>query len=210
MKVLTMPVGGIEANAYIVYREGHDKAFVVDPGDECESILSSLNEEGIDDVTHILITHGHFDHIGAVAELKRATGAKVCIHSRDLDLLRNPRNSFAAIMGIHVAPCEPEIVICGGETINAAGIDVHVLHTPGHSGGSVCYLAENALFSGDTLFHLSCGRTDLPGGDAAEYFDTLNKTLRSLKIDYTVYTGHGPQTSLFYEFRNNPFFKRHK
>lgn len=210
MKVVKMPVGGIEENAYIVYREGLDEAFVVDPGAECPRILELLDDLGLEDVTHILLTHGHFDHICAVAELKRATGAKVCIHSRDLDMLKDPKSSFAAMLGIHVPPCDADMVLKGGETINAAGIDVYVLHTPGHSGGSVCYIAEDAMFSGDTLFNMAWGRTDLPGGSETELDDSFNKTLRSLKRDYTVYPGHGAQTTLFAEFGSNPFFKREK
>jgi hydroxyacylglutathione hydrolase len=210
MKIVQVPVGGIEANAYIVYKEGSGKAFVVDPGAECTNIMAQLDDCGIDEVTHILLTHGHFDHVGAVAEMKRATGAKVCIHTRDIDMLKSPKSSFAAKMGIHVPPCEPDMILKGGEKIDAAEMDVFVLHTPGHSGGSVCYLAEDALFAGDTLFYMACGRTDLPGGSDTEYANSLNTVLRSLKRDYIIYTGHGPQTTLFAEFRKNPFFKREK
>ncbi len=210
MRVIRIETGGMGANAYIAYRQGADSAFVVDPGWDCDEILSRLDNAGIEDVTHILLTHGHFDHIGAAAELRRATGAKVCVHERDLGMLNSSRDSLASMAGIRIQPCEADIIFEGGETINAADMDVYVLHTPGHSGGSVCYLAQDAMFCGDTLFYMSCGRTDLPGGDPAEYFDTLNTVLKSLADDYIVYTGHGPQTTLWNEFRRNPFFKRTK
>ncbi len=209
MRVIRIDAGGMGANAYAAYREGSEKAFVVDPGD-CKAILEKLDECGIEDVTHILLTHGHFDHTGAAAELRRATGAKVCVHERDLFMLKSSRDSLASMVGLRLQPCEADIVLRGGEIIDAADIEVSVLHTPGHSGGSVCYLAEDAMFSGDTLFYMSCGRTDLPGGDPVEYFDTLNSVLRGLAADYTVYTGHGPETTLWNEFRRNPFFKRTK
>lgn len=208
MKVIRIAVGELGANAYIAFKEGSDKAFVVDPGGDEELILAQLDENGIEDVTHILLTHGHFDHIGAAAELRRATGAKVCIHKRDAHMLKNSRDSLAAMSGMRIQPCEADMILHGGETIQAADMDVYVLHTPGHSGGSVCYITEGAMFSGDTLFYMSCGRTDLPGGDPVEYFDTLNNIIRPIKNDYTVYTGHGPETTLASEFRRNPFLKR--
>lgn len=208
MKVIKMTVGALEANAYIAYKEGSDRAFVVDPGGDEDLILSKLEEKGIEDVTHILLTHGHFDHIAAAAELRRATGAKVCIHGRDAHMLKSSRDSLAVMAGMRLQPCEADVILKGGETLDAADMDVYVLHTPGHSGGSVCYIAENAMFSGDSLFYMSCGRTDLPGGDPAEYYDTLHKTIGGLKADYTVYTGHGPDTTLFSELRHNPFLKR--
>jgi hydroxyacylglutathione hydrolase len=208
MKVIRMTVGALDANAYIAYKEGSDKAFVIDPGGDEALILAQLDENGIEDVTHILLTHGHFDHIGAAAELRRATGAKVCIHERDVNMLKNPRDNLAAMTGLRVQPCEADVILHGGETIHAADMDVRVLHTPGHSGGSVCYITEDAMFSGDSLFYMSCGRTDLPGGDPVEYHDTLRNIIGGIKTDYTVYTGHGPETTMFNEFRHNPFLKR--
>lgn len=210
MKVIKIATGGIGANAYIAFREGSECAFVVDPGDGCSEILAQLEGNGLEDVTHILLTHGHFDHIGAAAELKRATGAKVCIHLRDLNMLKSSRESLAAMAGYHIQPCDADIVLRGGETIEAAGLNVYALHTPGHSVGSVCYIAEGVMFSGDALFHLSVGRTDLPGGDPITYKDTLDNIICGLNHDYIVYPGHGPGTTLFGEFRRNPFLKRAK
>lgn len=210
MKVIRAVTNEIGANTYIAFREGSDCAFVVDPGGDCSGILAHLESSGLEDVTHILLTHGHFDHIAAAAELKRATGAKVCIHERDLGMLKSSRESLAAMAGLHIQPCEADIVLHGGETIETAGMDVHVLHTPGHSGGSVCYITEGVMFSGDTLFYMSVGRTDLPGGDPAQYKDTLDNIICGLKHDYTVYPGHGPETTLLGEFHRNPFLKRPK
>jgi hydroxyacylglutathione hydrolase len=207
MKVIQVAEGGIGANAYIAFKEGSDCAFVVDPGVDCPEIIAQLEENGLEDVTHILLTHGHFDHTAAAAELKRATGAEVCIHLRDLNMLKSSKESLAAMAGYHIQPCEADIVLRGGETIRAADMDVHALHTPGHSGGSVCYITDNVMFSGDTLFHMSVGRTDLPGGDRKEYEDTLDNIICGLEHDYTVYTGHGPETTLFSEFRSNPYLK---
>lgn len=210
MKVINVTASGMGANTYIAFREGSECAFVVDPGSGCPEILAQLEENGLEDVTHILLTHGHFDHIGAVAELKRATGAEVCIHERDLNMLKSSKESLAAMAGLRIQPCEADIVFRGGETIRAADMDVHVLHTPGHSGGSVCYIAEDVMFSGDTLFNMAVGRTDLPGGDPGEYDNTLDNIICGLKHDYTVYPGHGPETTLFSEFRRNPYLKRAK
>lgn len=210
MKVEQMAVGPLEANCYIVYKEDSNKAFVVDPGSDYLRIMEKLDECGIDEVTHIFLTHGHFDHVGAVAEIRKATGAKVCLNERDIDMLENPEDSFAARMGIYVRACKADMVLKGGETINAAGINVNVISTPGHSGGSVCYLAGDVMFSGDTLFYMSIGRTDFPGGSDKEISNSLGNVLGSLNKDYTVYTGHGPQTTLAFEMGNNPYIKRAK
>ena len=205
MRVIQVPVGEMQANAFIVFKDNSKKAFVVDPGADIEKICARLEYEGISEVTHILLTHGHFDHIGAAAKLKRRTGAKVCVHARDLPMLTSNEDSLAVFAGVSIEPVEADIVLHGGETIRAADIPVQVLHTPGHSGGSVCYLTGDIMFSGDTLFYMSCGRTDFPGSDPDEYHNSLHNVLGGLKKDYTVYTGHGIKTTLRAEFRSNPY-----
>lgn len=208
MKVVQIATGEIKANAFIVYKDVSTKVFVVDPGAEYDKIKAHLDHYGIKEVTHILLTHGHFDHIGAVAQLKEATGAKVCIHERDLSMLGSQKDNLAAFAKTSVPECEADIVFKGGETFEAAGMDVKVLHTPGHSGGSVCYIVGDVMFTGDTLFYMYCGRTDFPGSDPEEYAHSLNTVLGGLKKNYHVYTGHGVKTTLFDEFENNPYLTR--
>ncbi len=208
MKVVQIAVGELMANAFVVYMEGSSKAFVVDPGADYPLIKKRLDDLGITEVTHILLTHGHFDHIGAAAELKKQTGARVCVHRRDASMLQSNIDSLAVMAGFSVEPVEPDVIFEGGESITAADIEVKVLHTPGHSGGSVCYLADDAMFSGDTLFYMYCGRTDFPSSDHDEYIHSLHDVLGQLKQDYTVYTGHGIKTTLFAEFINNPYLKK--
>ena len=208
MKVVQIATGVMQANCCLVYEDGTKEAFVVDPGAQVEKILEHIRHYKIETVTHILLTHGHFDHIGALAQLKEETGAKVCIHERDLSMLTSQVDNLAESASTSVAQCEADVVLKGGDIVKAAGMDVEVLHTPGHSGGSVCYLVSNVMFSGDTLFYMYCGRTDFPGSDTKEYYNSLNVVLRSLKKDYHVYTGHGIRTTLFAEFKNNPYFDR--
>lgn len=208
MKVVQIATGVMQANCFLVYEEGSSEAFVIDPGAQIEKIIAHIKHYEIDTITHIFLTHGHYDHIGALAQLKEATGAKVCIHERDLSMLSSQTDNLAAFSGSSVLECDADIILADGDKIEAAGIEVEVLHTPGHSGGSVCYLADNVMFSGDTLFFMFCGRTDFPGSDTQEYYHSLNVILRNMEKDYHVYTGHGVKTTLFAEFENNPYFDR--
>jgi glyoxylase-like metal-dependent hydrolase (beta-lactamase superfamily II) len=123
-------------------------------------------------------------------------------------MLQSDIDSLAVVAGLSVEPVKPDCLFEGGEVIVAADIEVAVLHTPGHSGGGVCYLSGDVMFSGDTLFYMYCGRTDFPGSDPGEYQHSLRSVLGSLDKDYTVYTGHGIKTTLFAEFENNPYLKR--
>jgi hydroxyacylglutathione hydrolase len=205
MKVVQIQVGEMASNVFIVFEDKESRAFLVDAGADYDKIKANLDYYGIKEVTHILLTHGHFDHVGALAQLKRETGAKVVVHTRDAAMLHSDKDNLGVFAGVTVEKCEPDIILQGGETLHCAGIEVSVLHTPGHSGGSVCYIADGALFSGDTLFYMYCGRTDFPGSDPEEYSHSLHDILGQLKTDYTVYAGHGVKTTLFLEFRQNPY-----
>ena len=204
MNVIQIATGPMQANAFLVY-EDTKEAFLIDPGEDAERILEKVRLCGIGKVTHILLTHGHFDHIGAVAQIKKETGAKVCIHRRDASMLKSQQDNLSVFAGMPVPETEADVVLEGGEMLMAAAMEVKVLHTPGHSGGSVCYIAGDNLFAGDTLFYRSVGRTDFPGSDPNEYRHSLQTVLRGLERDYTVYTGHGPSTTLYAEFSSNPF-----
>lgn len=195
-KVVTSPVS---TNTYILTFFGGD-AIVIDPGGEKEKIEEILRKEN-SICRAILLTHAHFDHTGAVAALAEG-GAKIYLHADDVKLIRE--GNMAEMCGMTLTPFVPDVVLHGGEELDVAGQRVMVLHTPGHTAGSVCYIIGGALFSGDTLFYLSVGRTDFPSGDAKALAESLRK-LFSLRCDYPVYPGHDRMTNLFFEKENNPY-----
>ena len=198
MTVRCITVGALGENVYIL--EGEGGAVVIDPGDEYERIVRAL---GKTPCTHVLLTHAHIDHIGAVAKLQQQ-GAKVILHEADGPLLTGSGN-LARSFGILLEPFTPNELLCGGETLSLPCGQVGVIHTPGHTAGSVCYALENALFTGDTLFCLSVGRTDFPSGDASALRHSIRRKLFALPGDYTVYPGHGEPTTLDFERENNPY-----
>ena len=193
MQVHTLALGAYQTNCYIVQNE--DRCFLIDPGYEAARILSFLEEKGLK-ADAILLTHGHFDHVGAVRELAAELDCKVYIHEGDLSL--PPQFTAGALYYTDLYK--------GGITIEAAGLDVFVRHTPGHTPGSVCLLVENVLFSGDTLFAGSCGRTDLPGGDWSAICESLRRIAR-MPGNFKVCPGHGDATSLSFERKNNPYMR---
>ena len=193
MQVHTLALGAYQTNCYIVQNE--DRCFLIDPGYEAARILSFLEEKGLK-ADAILLTHGHFDHVGAVRELAAELDCKVYIHEGDLSL--PPQFTAGALYYTDLYK--------GGITIEAAGLDVFVRHTPGHTPGSVCLLVENVLFSGDTLFAGSCGRTDLPGGDCSAICESLRRIAR-MPGNFKVCPGHGESTTLEQERKYNPYLK---
>ena len=197
MKISYLPLGLYATNCYIAYDEATNNAAVIDPGDQAEQLLSILEQQGLT-VKLILLTHGHFDHTGAVDALRTATGAPVYIHKADLD----------------TAICRDALDLKGefhfydeGDTVTLDAMTFRVLHTPGHTPGSVCLICGNALFAGDTLFAGSCGRTDLPKGNWDEMERSL-KRLYELEGDYTVLPGHEGLSTLDQERKTNPFMRQ--
>ncbi len=196
MQVIRLPLGVYQANCYIIYEENSKSCCVLDPGGEAKKVLELLENRGLT-LDAVLLTHGHFDHVGGVKDLHDATSCKVYLCTEDLTM---PAKWTAGELFYTDSYTE-------GDVLELAGLSIRILHTPGHTPGSVCLVAENAIFSGDTLFAGSCGRTDLPGGDQNVLFASLLR-LADLEGDYTVYPGHSGSTTLAREKEYNPFIKR--
>lgn len=208
MKIETIVTGQLDVNTYIVCDGEERECFIVDVG--CASTILRYLEEKNLKCTHILLTHAHFDHISGVNELKEKTGAKVCIHELDADGLFDNKINLSSYAGSFVVPSEADIKLSDGDTIKICGKEIKVLHTPGHSRGGVCYLVEDekVIFSGDTLFRLSVGRTDFPNCDENALFDSIENKLFTLQGNYRVLPGHMRETTLDDERNKNLFVKR--
>jgi hydroxyacylglutathione hydrolase len=202
-------VGPLQENCYVVRAAGSDRAVIVDPGEEGERILGALQALKITTVEAILLTHTHFDHVGAVAEVARATGAPVYVPELEAEILANI-NDYVRVPGF--GPFEgydADETVAGGETIELAGLSFEVTFTPGHSPGHVSYAVpeDDALFSGDVLFQGSVGRVDLPGGDWPTLLASIESLLTAYSPETTVYPGHMGLTTLGAERASNPFLR---
>ena len=208
LEVEMLTVGPVAENCFIVRADGSDRLLVVDPGDEAERILAAVEETGAE-VEAILLTHTHFDHIGAVAPVARATGAPVYVPEIEKPVLAD---IMAYVPWEGFGPYESydaDETLAGGETLNLAGLELDVIFTPGHSPGHVTYSVrgEDAIFSGDVLFQGSVGRTDLPGADGPTLLASLGTLLETFPDETVVHPGHMGLTTLGAERATNPFLQ---
>ena len=204
----TFPVGPLRCNCTILGDEVTHEAIVVDPGDNIPEILSRLQKHGLT-LRQIVITHAHIDHVGGAAQLRKSTGAPVFLNQQDLGLL-GMMEMQAGWLGVptpEVAP--PDASADDGLAIGLAALPAEVLHTPGHTPGSICLLFpdQHLLLAGDTLFAGSIGRTDLPGGDGRQILRSLRERLLVLPDSTRVLPGHGPETTIGEERQSNPFLQ---
>ncbi len=206
MQVIKITTRPMMSNTYVFFKEGERQAIVVDPAFEGDRIIRCLEEEELT-CQAILLTHGHFDHIAAVDELRDKYGALAYIHQLDADMLGDPEKNAGGLMGMQLKIKPADRLVQDRDVLHLAGLDIVVLHTPGHTPGSACYIVEGCIFTGDTLFAASIGRTDFPGGSMEQMMASLEK-LRNLQGDYIVYPGHMESSSLAHERENNPYMNQ--
>lgn len=205
LKIGRIVLGMCQTNCYFVYEEGSSRVIVFDPADKGDYIFNGLKEKGFT-VEAILLTHGHFDHIWGVEQLRELSGAKVYAYESEKELCEDAYLNVSKGAG-RACTVKADEYVKDGEEITAAGISCRLIATPGHTGGSCCYYFENdkILISGDTLFQESVGRTDLPTGSMSMLVRSVKEKLLPLPEEVKVYPGHGESTTIGYEKKYNPF-----
>ncbi len=188
-----LPVGNYQANCYILGHDETKEGVIIDPGDEVLRIVKEVSRIGLK-IQQVLITHGHFDHTNGANQLRKAVKAPVMIHSLDAPALNFRADGY----------------LQDGQRIKVGGYSITVIHTPGHSPGGVCFNAPGAVFTGDTLFAGSVGRTDFPGGDHNQLIEGVRRKIFPLGDELRIYPGHGPASTIGRERLTNPFFRMHQ
>ncbi|MDK2820154.1 MAG: hydroxyacylglutathione hydrolase [Clostridia bacterium] len=206
MFLKTLVVGPLAANCYLIGCPETKEGAVIDPGAEGEKILAAAREADLK-IKYIINTHGHLDHISANGTIKKATGAEVLIHSADASCLTDPKRNLSVMAGASITSPAADRLLEEGSIIKIGKtITLEVIHTPGHTLGGICLKGENEVFTGDTLFAGSIGRTDFPGGSYRDLIDAVRKKLFTLDESLKVYPGHGPSSTIGTEKAENPFF----
>ena len=206
IEIKSMTLGMVATNCYLIINKETKEALLIDPADNALRI-SNVIEENVCTLKAILLTHGHFDHIMALNELKKRYNVPVYAHEEEEEVLKQSSLNMSGMIG-QIYTTQADIYVKDGEHLKLAGLDIIVLHTPGHTKGGVCYYLpeEKVLMSGDTLFHCSIGRTDFPTGSMSQLVRSVKEQLFVLPDDVQVYPGHDSVTSIGYEKQYNPFF----
>jgi len=219
MKVKTLSLGNMDNNCYIVYDETTRDAAIIDAPTDAAKILSAIVDNQLA-CNYILLTHAHYDHIGALDELKNATGAQVCIHESEALALNDSTANLARYSGAKCPVSPADMLLRDGDVVQFGFVNTLVLNTPGHTVGGLCFyctdttpcensiITKPALFSGDTLFHKDIGRCDFPGGSYATIKQSIRRKLYTLPDETIVYPGHGRSTSIAYEKQHNNYIRQ--
>ncbi|RQD76722.1 MAG: MBL fold metallo-hydrolase [Candidatus Syntrophonatronum acetioxidans] len=206
MLIKKLEVGNLMSNCYIIGCQDTSEAVVIDPGAEPDTILAVLEENNLK-LKYIINTHGHVDHMGANEPLQKATSADILIHEEDAQLFHNPQENLSMFVGGEVLLSPPQRLLKEGDTITFGNITLKVIHTPGHTRGGISLYTDQVVFTGDTLFAGSIGRTDLPGGDYKEIIRSIKEKILPLGDETNVCPGHGPVSSVAKEKKTNPFLR---
>ena len=205
MNVMVVQTGSLQVNTYILHNETSKEAVIIDPGGNPGKIKRTLEEYGLTPKA-VLLTHGHFDHIGAVKQMQEAYNPKVYIHEDDAELLTNPEMNLSAFFNGVPVTCNPaDEMLHDGQVFEEAGMTFTVYHTPGHSMGSAVFLTEHAAFTGDTLFRMSIGRVDFSGSDDEKMKVSLQRLKDIIPGTHHIFPGHGEKSTFEYELSHNPY-----
>lgn len=206
MILKTLVVGSYGTNCYIIGSESSKRGMIIDPGAESKNILNEVNKLGLS-IVLIVVTHSHFDHIGAIKAVKDATGAKIVLHEAEGEGVRQAiAQALGSVMAGSISkPAKPDKLLNDGDVIDIDDLHFTVLYTPGHSRGGISLVGHGVVFSGDTLFNMGIGRTDFPGCSEAKLMDSIYKKLMVLPDETIVFPGHGPETTIGDERKMNPF-----
>lgn len=202
-QIKSITLGELGNNCYLITDQASGLSALVDCTDDSKEMRDFIGSAKLE---YILLTHGHFDHIGGVAAISRDYGAKVVISAQDASMLSSGKASLSAFFGIKQDKITPDLTVSEGSSLMLGETQIKVLATPGHTKGGVCYLLKDCIFTGDTLFFCSCGRTDFPGGSSKEIMRSL-KRLATLEDSLKVYPGHDRTSTIAFEKANNPFMR---
>ena len=207
MEVIRIPAGIYAANCYLVYDEDTKEGIVIDPGGDVDDIIAQIDKLYLK-IKYIVLTHGHGDHIAGVEGLKSYTKADIAVHKDDKALVKDGSKNLSSMMATGTVEFDPDILLNEDDIIKFGNLEAHVIHTPGHTPGGISLKIENALFTGDTLFAGSIGRTDFEYGSFEDIMNSIKNKLLEFPEETRVYPGHGPATTLKMEKQSNPFIRQ--